>query len=115
MSGSSIGGGTFFGLARLLASGEGLSRAPPLTFEDLLRLAERGDARRCDMMVGDIYGHDYKKMGLSADVVACSFGKALASEVKAEDASRPEDRARALLMMVPPPYPRVHPLPPRDP
>jgi type II pantothenate kinase len=80
------------------------------SFEELLELAARGDARKCDMMVGDIYGHDYQKIGLSADVVASSFGKAAGP---GDDDARPEDRARALLMMVTnniaqvPPPPRI--------
>ena len=195
VSGSSIGGGTFYGLAKLLvgagagapqqqqrssaehlrdavasaaqaavnsttgssnssaannsiSSGSGSSKSP--SFEELLELAKRGDARKCDMMVGDIYGHDYQKigkqlpsyplflicefdevsvrniilflsftrffflpgkpcvltsstiwlhsneLGLSSDVVACSFGKAMGPG----DGAQPEDRARALLMMV---------------
>jgi pantothenate kinase len=36
------------------------------------------------------------ELGLSSDVVACSFGKAMGPG----DGAQPEDRARALLMMV---------------
>eukprot|EP00614_Pseudopedinella_elastica_P003572 CAMPEP_0172600352 /NCGR_PEP_ID=MMETSP1068-20121228/20529_1 /TAXON_ID=35684 /ORGANISM="Pseudopedinella elastica, Strain CCMP716" /LENGTH=636 /DNA_ID=CAMNT_0013400981 /DNA_START=113 /DNA_END=2023 /DNA_ORIENTATION=+ len=104
VSGSSVGGGTFFGLGRLLTGGGRES------FEELLLLAMRGDARRCDMMVGDIYGHDYSKMGLPSDVVASSFGKCMnefssgasseGGQAGGQLGSRPEDRLRALLMMV---------------
>lgn len=30
-----------------------------------------------DLVVGDIYGSDYSKVGLAADVIASSFGKLL--------------------------------------
>lgn len=90
VSGSSIGGGTFFGLARLITGCR--------HFDEVLALAERGDSTKCDMLVGDIYGRNYTRIGLASDVVASSFGKMLAAS-DPED-SRPEDRARALLMMV---------------
>jgi len=114
VSGSSIGGGTFFGLARYLVeedAGCGVVQQQQqqqqqrrgayrkrASFDELLELAATGDACKCDMMVGDIYGHDYTKIGLSSDVVASSFGKAM--HAGSEEESRPEDRARALLMMV---------------
>ena len=106
VSGSSIGGGTFYGLAKLLvgagappqqqrssaehlrdavasaaqaavnsttsssssaasnsSSSSSSSNSQSPSFEELLELAKRGDARKCDMMVGDIYGHDYQKIG----------------------------------------------------
>lgn len=44
-------------------------------FDELLQLAERGDHRNADMLVKDIYGGDYKKLGLPADLIASSFGK----------------------------------------
>ncbi len=33
-----------------------------------------------DLVVGDIYGSDYSKVGLAADVIASSFGKLLYKE-----------------------------------
>lgn len=94
ISGSTIGGGTYWGLIRLLTDVE--------TFEDAMKLAERGDPTVVDMMVGDIYGHHsdaLEKVGLPANLVASSFGKLVAKPDPAKDVKQ-EDLARALLLMV---------------
>jgi len=94
ISGSSIGGGTYWGLIRLLTDVE--------DFEAVMRLAEKGDPAKVDMMVGDIYGKDSKaleKLGLPSDIVASSFGKLVAKEDPASGLKQ-EDLARALLLMV---------------
>eukprot|EP00977_Amphora_coffeiformis_P016193 scaffold4940_cov163-Amphora_coffeaeformis.AAC.8 len=94
ISGSTIGGGTYWGLIRLLTSFE--------EFEDVIKLAERGDPSKVDMMVGDIYGGNsdaLDKLGLRADLVASSFGKLVAKDDPA-DGLKEEDLARALLLMV---------------
>eukprot|EP00980_Cylindrotheca_fusiformis_P007447 scaffold1537_cov108-Cylindrotheca_fusiformis.AAC.6 len=94
ISGSSIGGGTYWGLIRLLTDVE--------DFEDVMRLAEKGDPSKVDMMVGDIYGKDSKaleKLGLPSDIVASSFGKLVAKDDPASGLKQ-EDLARALLLMV---------------
>lgn len=70
ISGSSIGGGTFFGLSALIANTH--------SYPDILESAKKGDAKNVDMSVGDIYGHNigkYEHLGLTADLLACSFGK----------------------------------------
>mmetsp|Transcript_15011 Transcript_15011/g.30519 ORF Transcript_15011/g.30519 Transcript_15011/m.30519 type:complete len:450 (-) Transcript_15011:606-1955(-) len=67
VSGSSIGGGTFWGLARLLTNCK--------TFDEVIDLTFKGDSTSVDMHVGDIYGGDYTRLGLDANVVAASFGK----------------------------------------
>jgi pantothenate kinase len=48
-------------------------------FDELLELAEKGDHRNVDMLVRDIYGGDYKMLGLPGDLIASSFGKAMNS------------------------------------
>ena len=48
-------------------------------FDELLELAEKGDHRNVDMLVGDIYGGAYSQLGLPADLIASSFGKAARS------------------------------------
>ena len=48
MSGSSIGGGTYWGLCRLLTKCK--------SFDEVLDLAESGETDLVDMTVGDIYG-----------------------------------------------------------
>jgi type II pantothenate kinase len=94
VSGSTIGGGTYWGLCRLLTDVE--------NFPDALALAERGDPSKVDMMVGDIYGSEndaLEKLGLASDVVASSFGK-LVSKQDPATGLKQEDLARALLLMV---------------
>lgn len=34
-----------------------------------------GDHRNTDMLVGDIYGRDYKAHGLDSNLIASAFGK----------------------------------------
>lgn len=41
----------------------------------MLTLSEQGDNAACDMLVGDIYGSDYSKVGLKSSTIASSFGK----------------------------------------
>ena len=94
ISGSTIGGGTYWGLIRLLTDLE--------DFDDVMRLAEHGDPSKVDMMVGDIYGNNkeaLEKLGLPASLVASSFGKLVAREDPAAGLKQ-EDLARALLLMV---------------
>ena len=68
VSGSSVGGGTFWGLCRLLTGVR--------DFDEMLRLSAQGNNANVDMLVGDIYGgRDYEAIGLSATTIACSFGK----------------------------------------
>lgn len=68
VSGSSLGGGTFWGLARMLLD--------CATFDDVIRLTHDGDNANVDMLVGDIYGGAYSNLGLDPEVIAASFGKA---------------------------------------
>lgn len=48
-------------------------------------MADRGDSRRVNMLVSDIYGGDYERVGLPGSVTASFFGKA----ATAHGASRP--------------------------
>ena len=94
VSGSTIGGGTYWGLMRLLTDVD--------DFQNVLKLAEKGDSSKVDMMVGDIYGTDSKaleKIGLPSNLVASSFGKLMAKSNPAAGLSK-ADLARALLLMV---------------
>lgn len=45
----------------------------------MLELAENGDHRNVDMLVRDIYGGPCAALGLPADIIASSFGKAARS------------------------------------
>lgn len=89
IGGSATGGGTFWGLGSLMTKAK--------SFDELLELAERGDHRRVDMLVKDIYGGNYEAVGLTSDLIACSFGKTVRhSSAAAADAraSDEEDPAR---------------------
>ncbi|KAI1914471.1 hypothetical protein LOZ61_002139 [Ophidiomyces ophidiicola] len=67
VGGTSLGGGTFWGLMSLLTGAR--------TFDEMLAMAERGDNSGVDMLVGDIYGTDYSTIGLKASTIASTFGK----------------------------------------
>lgn len=111
VSGSSVGGGTYWGLCRLLTDCG--------SYEEVLDLAETGDATEIDMLVRDIYGgdckyllflilnvvpHPYggnldKGMNLNGAMVASSFGKLVMKDHPTEGVKQ-EDLAIALLMMI---------------
>lgn len=76
VGGTSLGGGTLWGLLSLLTGAR--------TFDDMLGMAERGDNSKVDMLVGDIYGTDYGKIGLKSTTIASSFGKVFRMKKEAE-------------------------------
>ncbi|KAM3259236.1 hypothetical protein ACQJBY_050795 [Aegilops geniculata] len=85
VSGTNVGGGTYWGLG---------------SFDELLELSQRGDNSTIDMLVGDIYGGlDYSKIGLSASTIASSFGKTISDNKELSD-YRPEDISLSLLRMI---------------
>ena len=81
IGGTSLGGGTLWGLLSLLTGAR--------NFDDMLKLAEKGDNSTVDLLVGDIYGTAYNKIGLKSTHIASSFGKVYkkkrAAEQEAED------------------------------
>lgn len=76
VGGTSLGGGTLWGLLSLLTGAR--------TFDDMLELASQGDNSKVDMLVGDIYGTDYGKIGLKSTTIASSFGKVFRKKRQAE-------------------------------
>ncbi len=84
--GSGIGGGTLIGLSRLLLGTEDVA--------EIGGLAQRGDASRCDLTVGDIVGGAIGPIGASA--TAAHFGRL----TRADGSSRPEDVAAALVGLI---------------
>ncbi len=76
VGGTSLGGGTLWGLLSLLTGAR--------TFDEMLGMAERGDNAKVDMLVGDIYGGDYGKIGLKSSTIASSFGKVFRMKREAE-------------------------------
>uniref|UniRef100_A0A0D9XG06 Pantothenate kinase 2 n=1 Tax=Leersia perrieri TaxID=77586 RepID=A0A0D9XG06_9ORYZ len=92
VSGTNVGGGTYWGLGRLMTKCK--------SFDELLELSQRGDNSTIDMLVGDIYGGlDYSKIGLSASTIASSFGKTISDNKELSD-YRPEDISLSLLRMI---------------
>lgn len=77
VGGTSLGGGTLWGLLSLLTGAR--------TFDEMLDLASRGDNTTVDMLVGDIYGTDYGKIGLKSTTIASSFGKVFRKKRQAEN------------------------------
>lgn len=86
VSGTNIGGGTFWGLCRLLTG--------VTNFDEMLELSSRGDSANVDMLVGDIYGRDYGSVGLSADTIASSFGKVVSGDKQLSDYNPAGARSR---------------------
>lgn len=81
VGGTHLGGGSFWGIMSLLTGAR--------TFDDMLAMADRGDNSGVDMLVGDIYGMDYSKIGLKSTAIASTFGKVFrlknSAERRAED------------------------------
>ena len=79
VGGTSLGGGTLWGLLSLLTGAR--------TFDEMLDQAGEGDNSNVDMLVGDIYGQDYGKIGLKSTTIASSFGKVFRMKREAESAA----------------------------
>ena len=94
VGGTAMGGGTFWGLGSLLTSAQG--------FDELLSLAEKGESSNVDLLVRDIYGGSYESIGLPAELIASSFGKAARSRISgpARETHNEADIAKSLLLMI---------------
>ncbi|KAI0068047.1 fumble [Artomyces pyxidatus] len=91
VSGTSLGGGTLWGLLTLLT--------PATSFDEMLAFSEQGDNASVDMLVGDIYGQDYSKLGLKSTMIASSFGKVF-KKGKEKRKFSPEDISKSLLYAI---------------
>ncbi|ORX89453.1 fumble [Basidiobolus meristosporus CBS 931.73] len=91
VSGSGIGGGTYYGLCRLLTQAK--------DFSATLEEAVKGDDNSCNMTVGDIYGGSYESLGLDANMTASFFGKLVMGDSYKENVKE-ADVCKALLYMV---------------
>jgi type II pantothenate kinase len=67
VSGTAVGGATYYGLCKLLLRCR--------TFDEAMDLAELGDSRNVNLTVQDIYGGSYESAGLSGEVTASFFGR----------------------------------------
>ncbi len=65
----------------------------------MLTFSDNGDNASVDMLVGDIYGQDYSKLGLKSTMIASSFGKVFKKGGEKTKFS-PEDISRSLLYAV---------------
>jgi type II pantothenate kinase len=66
---------------------------------EMLAFSEKGDNATVDMLVGDIYGQDYSRLGLKSTMIASSFGKVFKKGGQKAQFS-PEDISRSLLYAV---------------
>ena len=69
----------------------------------MLLLSESGDNAAVDMLVGDIYGSDYSKIGLKSSTIASSFGKVFRMSGDREERKksfRQQDIAKSLLYAI---------------
>lgn len=103
IGGSSLGGGTLWGLLSLLTDAK--------DYNEMLEMAQRGNNENIDLLVGDIYGQSYNKIGLKSSHIASSFAKVFKKLrfnnnskplTPAEKLSQfqPEDIARSLLYLI---------------
>ncbi|KAI8990613.1 fumble [Trametes punicea] len=92
VSGTSLGGGTLWGLLSLLT--------PAKTFDEMLALSEKGNNETVDMLVGDIYGSDYSKLGLKSTMIASTFGKVFKKQGGQRGTFTPEDISKSLLYAI---------------
>lgn len=65
----------------------------------MLALSEKGDNEAVDMLVKDIYGQDYSKLGLKSTMIASSFGKVFKKGGE-KRTFRPEDISKSLLYAI---------------
>lgn len=109
IGGSSLGGGTLWGLLSLLTDAK--------DYNEMLEMAQRGNNEDIDLLVGDIYGANYNKIGLKSSHIASSFAKVF-KKLRFENGNskshdnrilspseklsqfRPEDISRSLLYLV---------------
>lgn len=102
VGGSSLGGGTLWGLLSLLTDAK--------DYNEMLEMALRGNNENIDLLVGDIYGSAYNKIGLKSSHIASSFAKVFkklrfSGDRKLTPAEKllqfkPEDISRSLLYLV---------------
>jgi type II pantothenate kinase len=68
---------------------------------EMLALSDKGDNAAVDMLVGDIYGSDYSKVGLKSSTIASSFGKVFKKGAAGRKKSfRQEDISKSLLYAI---------------
>eukprot|EP00127_Corallochytrium_limacisporum_P006488 Clim_evm19s229 gene=Clim_evmTU19s229 len=91
VTGSCIGGGTAWGMAKLITGAD--------SFNQALQMSAKGDHKNVDLVVGDIYGRGYEAAGLNPDILASSLGKIATGKVQPHDC-RPADLAASIITMI---------------
>jgi len=91
ISGSSLGGGSFWGLLTTMSSAG--------SFDEMLALASRGDNEGVDLTVGDIVGEDYDKISLKKSTIASTMGKVFKFP-KEQRNLKQEDIAQSMLFLL---------------
>ena len=86
VGGTALGGGTLMGLGGLLLAGA--------SFPEIIELAAKGDRRRVDLLVSDIYRPG--EIALAGDATAANFGKPLVHA----GTPAPADLANAIMGLV---------------
>lgn len=84
VGGSSLGGGTLWGLLSLLTDAK--------DYNEMLEMASNGDNGNVDLLVGDIYGANYNKIGLKSNHIASSFAKVFKKLRFGDKVMGPEER-----------------------
>lgn len=90
LGGTALGGGTLMGLGAALVE--------TTSFDELVALARKGDRRRVDLLVSDIYRSG--EAPLPGDLSASSFGKLAHSASETRPSPTPADLAHAIVGLV---------------
>merc|ERR1712154_264688 len=93
VSGSQIGGGTFWGLCKLVVDNK-------LSYKTAFEMCADGNTENVNMLVRDIYGGDYSQFGLSGDIVASAFGRCGSMKDGELNGVNKGDIAKGLLDMI---------------
>lgn len=96
VSGSQLGGGTYWGLCKLLVNDDNNN----ISYQKAFELSKTGDTEKVNMLVQDIYGGDYSNFNLPGDIVASAFGKCASMKPKQLKSLNKKDIAKGLLDMI---------------
>ena len=77
-----------------------MHRCMRILFSLKFHLGEMTAHEAVDMLVGDIYGQDYSKLGLKSTMIASSFGKVFKKEGGQKRTFRAEDISKSLLYAI---------------
>ncbi|CCE63478.1 hypothetical protein TPHA_0E03890 [Tetrapisispora phaffii CBS 4417] len=88
VGGSSLGGGTLWGLLSLITGAK--------TYDEMLSWAQEGDNTNVDMLVGDIYGSGYSNIGLKSTHIASSFAKVFENRSSSTSTETKKDMSNEL-------------------